>query len=141
MLCHDGHREYVGCAPFQTLLKQYELTLSAADNTQTYVDETARMILAFADPAGGKLANDIASDDVTAVRVKLKHTKRSPRTIQKYIRAIKGFTRWLATTDKIAKDPLTSIKAPTPGTGNAGCCCLKNGHTLIARHLQRLDTA
>ncbi len=117
-LCREGHVEHVERLPLRTLQRQYELKLSAADNTQDHVDETLRMIGAIADAAGWKLASDINADGVTTFLVELKNAGRKPRTIQKYIRAVKGFTRWMVVTGKLPTEPLASIKAPTPGKGN-----------------------
>jgi site-specific recombinase XerD len=100
------------------LLQKYELKLSAAGNTKTYVNETDRIIRAFVDQGGWKTAKDINADDVTALLAKLRSDGRKPRTIQKYIRAVKGFARWLDQNGKLPGNPLASIKAPTPGKGN-----------------------
>ena len=118
VLCREGHREHVERLPLRDLLRQYELKLSAVDNTQGHVDETVRMIHAVFDAAGWKLASDINADGVTSYLVALKGDGRKPRTIQKYIRAAKGFTRWLVETGKLPANPLVTIKAPTPGKGN-----------------------
>lgn len=40
--------------------------------------------------------------------------KRSARTIQAYLTAIKGFARWLAIHQKLPRDPLASVKKPSP---------------------------
>ncbi len=117
-LCREGHREHVERLPLRTLWQQYELKLSAADNTQDYVDETLRMIRAVCDHGGWKLATDISADGITSFLMQLKTAGRKPRTIQKYIRALKGFTLWLVKTDKLPRNPLASIQAPTPGKGN-----------------------
>ena len=117
-LCRHGHRQHVERLPLRTLFRQYELKLSAAGNTQGHVDETLRMIRAVCGPAGWKLGTDINADGVAGYLVNLKNEGRKPRTIQKYIRAAKGFARWLVETGKLSANPLASIKAPTPGKGN-----------------------
>ncbi len=117
-LCREGHREHVERLPLRTLQQQYELKLSAADNSPGYVEETLRMIGAICDDAGWKLANDIHADGMTCFLMKLKSKNRKPRTLQKYARAAKGFTGWLVKTEKLRRDPLASIQAPTPGKGN-----------------------
>ncbi|MEX0585179.1 MAG: recombinase XerD, partial [Pirellulales bacterium] len=81
-------------------------------------DETLRMIRAVSDPAGWKLASDIDADGLTSFLVGMKSEGRKPRTVQKYISAAKGFTRWLVETGKLSGNPFASIKAPTPGKGN-----------------------
>ena len=117
-LVREGHREYVDRLPMRALLNQYELKLSATDNTLGHVNETLRMILAFADEAAWKTAAEIEVNDIAAKVVRLKSEGNKPRTIQAYIRAVKGFTRWLVAAGKLPADPLASVKAPTPGKGN-----------------------
>lgn len=48
-----------------------------------------------------------------AAELRLKK-KRSSRTIQGYLTAIKSFTSWLAINHKIVRDPLVSVRKPNP---------------------------
>lgn len=105
MLCREGHREHVERLPIQSLLQRYELKLSAANNTQNYINETLRMIRAVFDQRAWKLAADIEPDSVVGYLAVLKDQGRAPRKLQKYIRALKGFTGWLVKTDKLPLDP------------------------------------
>src|SRR4051812_2679091 len=58
-LVREGHREHVERVSLETLLRNYEMKLSAVDNTQGYIDETLRMIRAFAGASGWKYVREI----------------------------------------------------------------------------------
>jgi integrase len=117
-LSRQGYRQHTERMPLRALVKQYELKLTATNNTSGYVDDTLRIISAICDHQGWKIASDISADGMTSFVVALKDKPCAVRTVQKYIRAMKGFTGWLVKTEKLPRDPLASIQAPTPSKGN-----------------------
>ena len=44
----------------------------------------------------------------------LKEGGKSSRTVQAYLTAIKGLTKWLVSNEKLPRDPLASIQKPNP---------------------------
>jgi site-specific recombinase XerD len=59
---------------------------------------------------------DITADGINQYAGRLKDQGRSTRTVQAYLTAIKGFTKWLAANHKLPRDPLASVKKPNPKT-------------------------
>ncbi len=92
----------------------YENKLKAAGRDPQYINETAKYIRQIAAAGGFEAAADINADAVFRFAADLKSRKMSARTVQAHLTAIKGFTRWLAENSKIARDPLLSVKKPSP---------------------------
>ena len=95
-------------------LIDYESKLRAANRSDQYIQEMARCIREIAKAGEFENAAAINADAVTKFAGKLKDKGRSSRTIQAYLTAIKGFTRWLVSHHKLARDPLASVKKPNP---------------------------
>ncbi len=101
--------------PIDQHLANYEAKLRAANRTGDYVDRSLGFIRAIAAAAGFAKVSDITDDGVNAYAAEL-GKKRSARTVQAHLTAIKGFTRWLAVNGKLPTDPLASVKKPSPKT-------------------------
>jgi integrase len=95
-------------------LADYEAKFWTADRSDDHVKRTLRSIRWICKNAGFVLATDISADGVTRAAGQLKKKGRSARTIQAYLTAIKGFTRWLAENHKLPRDPLSSVRKPNP---------------------------
>jgi len=94
-------------------LADYEAKMRAADRSADHVARTARFIRAIAEAAGFVTIAGITADAVNTFATELRE-KRSARTVEAHLTAIKGFTRWLTENDKLPRDPLASVKKPNP---------------------------
>jgi site-specific recombinase XerC len=63
------------------------------------------------------VAAPIRAEKVEQYLAKMASRKRggSARNRQKYLKAVRGFTRWLATTGKLQRDPLAANPRRQPG--------------------------
>lgn len=95
-------------------LSNYEYKMRAADCTDNHVSRTAGMIRKIAKWAEFTTVSNITADGVNRYAAKMHDAGLSPRTIQAYLTAIKGFTRWLTNHHKLPRDPLSSVKKPNP---------------------------
>ena len=57
---------------------------------------------------------DITADSVNQYAIALKEQGRSAQTIKNHLTQIKGFTKWMANTHKLPRDPLVSVTKPNP---------------------------
>jgi len=94
-------------------LVDYEAKLRAAKNTPQHVTETLSKIRAICAHAGFSIAADLNADGVNRFITDWLETNSS-RSAEAHITAIKGFAKWLATHDKLPRNPLASIRAPNP---------------------------
>ena len=97
-------------------LADYESKLRAANRTDKYIADTVGFIRAICDRAGYQVASDIKADGVNNYAGWLKDNGKSARTVQAYLTAIKGLTKWLTEHQKLPRDPLASVKKPNPKT-------------------------
>ena len=95
-------------------LADYESKLRTAGRTDQYIRETVRYIHQIAEEGEFNDVATINADAVTKFASKLRDEGKSVRTIQAYLAAIKGFTRWLSANQKLPHDPLVSVKKPNP---------------------------
>ena len=76
-------------------LADYESKLTVADRSSQYIHETLKYIREIVAAGNFNDAASITADQVTKFAAELKDNGKSARTIQAYLAAIKGFTRWL----------------------------------------------
>ena len=95
-------------------LTDFEAKMRAAGRSNEYVRTTARYIREIAEAGEFENAASINADAVSRFAGGLKDRGKSARTIQAYLTAIKGFTRWLSSHHKLPRDPLSSVKKPNP---------------------------
>jgi len=100
--------------PLASHIDAYESKLEASGRSEVHVTETCKAIRKIADVCAFKLLSDLQADPVNAYAAGLATSGRSARTIQKHLTAIKSFTKWLATTGKLPRDPLASVQKPSP---------------------------
>jgi len=97
-------------------LADYEAALRGRGGTDEHVKRTLRMVRKIAASADLKSASDITADGVNRFAGRLKDGGSSARTIQSYLTAIKGFTKWLLQHHKLHRDSLTTVKKPNPNS-------------------------
>ncbi len=95
-------------------VKDYEAKMRAANRAAQHISTTVAYIRAICKDRKFEKVADIASDGVHQYAGQLKDQGRSTRTVQAYLTAIKGFTKWLAAHHKLPRDPLASVKRPNP---------------------------
>ena len=96
-------------------LTDYEAKMKAANREPKYVATTISYIRTIAEAAGFAAIGHITADGVNAYASHLQE-RRSARTVQAHLTAIKGFTRWLAREGKLPADPVASVSKPNPKT-------------------------
>ena len=97
-------------------LVDYQAKLETAARSEQYVRETIGYIRAISDASRFEIVADIRTEGGQRFAQALKEKELSARTIQAHLRAMKGFTKWLAAHEKLPRDPLVSIKLPNPKT-------------------------
>jgi len=95
-------------------LADFENKMLAANRTAKHIRNTMNFIRQIADYAGFEVAMDINADGVNRYAGKLRDEGRAARTIQAHLNAITAFTKWLTENQKLARDPLVSVKKPSP---------------------------
>ena len=95
-------------------VKDYEAKMGAANRASQHISTTVAYIRAICKDRKFEKVADITSDGVHQYAGQLKDQGRSTRTVQAYLTAIKGFTKWLAAHHKLPRDPLASVKRPNP---------------------------
>jgi integrase len=108
-LAQEGRR------PLREHLADYEAHLKAANRSPDHVNRTARLIRTIAQAAGVTGIGEITADNVNTFASDLGQ-RRSARTVQAHLTAIKSFTWWLAANGKLPADPLASVRKPNPKT-------------------------
>ena len=93
-------------------LADYENKMRVAKRDPQYISETVGYIRRIC--KSFRSVGDINADAVVRFARQLKDDGRSSRTIEAYLTAVKGFTKWLSENDKLLRDPLTSVKKPDP---------------------------
>lgn len=94
-------------------LADYEAKLRAAGRDPKHIATTLGYIRTICEAAGFHTAADVTADGVNAYAGQLRE-RWSARTVQAYLTAIKGFTRWMTAHGKLAADPLASVQRPNP---------------------------
>ncbi|TVQ53330.1 MAG: hypothetical protein EA377_08220, partial [Phycisphaerales bacterium] len=100
--------------PLKTHIAEFERKMIAEGRTERHATSTSTMVSSIAELEGFHQIDQITADHVTHFAESLRREKRSPRTIHKYLTAIKSFTRWLVAEGKLIGDPLAGVKKPSP---------------------------
>jgi len=95
-------------------LADYESKLRAGSRSEKHIADTLGYIRAICKSAGFQIAGGIVADGVNNYAGWLQDNGKSARTVQAYLTAIKGFTKWLTEHHKLPRDPLASVKKPNP---------------------------
>lgn len=95
-------------------LADYENKLRAENLSDRYIRETARYIRNIARANNLDVAKSITAVVVTRFASQLRDAGKSARTVQVYLSSIEGFMWWLSSHHKLARDPLASVKKPSP---------------------------
>ena len=115
--CIDATLDAIGQQsrrPIESHLADYQAKLHASGRDDKHVDSTLAYIRAVTTAAGFTTVADITADGVNQFADDLKAKGKSARTIQAYLTAAKGFTRWLAANHKLPRDPLASVQQARP---------------------------
>ncbi len=96
-------------------LADFRAKMTAAGRDSQHVTTTIGYIEKVSEAADFGTIGDIAADPVNCYAEDLGQ-RRSARTVQAYLTAMKGFTRWLAQEGKLPADPLASVRKPSPKT-------------------------
>ena len=96
-------------------LADFEAKLRTGKRDAEHVRSTISYIRTIAKSAGFSLAADIQADGVNHFATDLSE-RRSSRTVEAYLIAIKAFTKWLTEHHKLPRDPLSSVRKPNPKT-------------------------
>ena len=104
-----------GRRSLESHLTNFKAKMETADCSADHVSRTARFVRTIAEAAGFATIGDITADGVNTFASELRQ-RRSARTVQAYLTAIKGFTRWLTANNKLPADPLASVQKPNPKT-------------------------
>lgn len=88
--------------------------LRSKGSTTQHVLDCSRAVEKLSVHWDWKMIRDLTEDGLTSWLDEQKQSGKSNRTIQKYGRACKQFSKWLATADKIAHDPFKRVQLPNP---------------------------
>jgi integrase len=95
-------------------LADYEAMLKASNSDGKHVYSTLKYIRDICKAAHFETAGSLTADGVNHYATGLKKNGKSTRTVQAYLTAIKSFSRWLARNAKLPRDPLASVRKPSP---------------------------
>ncbi len=96
-------------------LEDFESKLIAAGRSDRHINQTCGIVRRFAEATKIEAITEISADKVNAYAKQLKDEGASARTVQAHLTAIISFTRWLAATDKLSRDPLDGkVRKPNP---------------------------
>ena len=96
--------------PLADHVADYRTFLTAKGNTEEHVDLTEGRIKKAAANAGWKTIADIDAATLSLHVEMVRKQGRGHATINHHLRAVKGFTRWLMTNHRLARDPLVGAK-------------------------------
>ncbi len=88
----------------------YRTFLTAKGNTAEHTDLTEARIEQAGQNAGWKTIADIDAATLSLHVERVRANGRGHATINHHLRAVKGFTRWLMTNHRLARDPLVGVK-------------------------------
>ncbi|MBX3751886.1 MAG: tyrosine-type recombinase/integrase, partial [Opitutaceae bacterium] len=96
--------------PLGDHMADYRTYLTAKGNTTEHTDLTEARIKQAGQNAGWKTIADIDAATLSLHVERLRASGRGHATINHHLRAVKGFTRWLMTNHRLARDPLVGVK-------------------------------
>ncbi len=100
--------------PVDEHLREFEQKLLAAGNTEKHTRETVGYVRSIFQTRSILTISEITAPQLEAFARKLREENRSNRTIQAYLTAAKGFTRWLVEQGRLRSDPLVGLRKPNP---------------------------
>lgn len=103
-----------GQRPLSEHLGDFENAMRSPGRTEKHVARTVGYVREIAEASEWAMLADIAADGVNRFASELTEKGRAARTVQARLAAIKSFTKWLTTHGKLARDPLMSVKSPSP---------------------------
>ena len=96
--------------PLADHIADYRVYLVAKGSTEAHVDLTEARIEQAGQNAGWKTIADIDAATLSLHVERVRANGRGHATINHHLRAVKGFTRWLMTNHRLARDPLVGVK-------------------------------
>ncbi|HMN39649.1 MAG TPA: site-specific integrase [Phycisphaerales bacterium] len=96
--------------PLADHVADYRVYLAAKGSTEEHVDLTEARIEQAAKNADWKTIADIDAATLSLHVERVRANGRGHATINHHLRAVKGFTRWLMTNHRLARDPLVGVK-------------------------------
>lgn len=87
---------------------EFEDTLEGRGRTRHHVDQTTSRINAILDAIGAQRFTDVTAHAVSEWAREAR-TRISPTTVDGYLRALKGFTRWAWREGRLTADPLAGL--------------------------------
>lgn len=110
--------------PIIDAVEEWKADQGRKGRTEKHIHETATQIEKLATLAGWERLIEIEEGTLQLALDGIRsHGGKAPkgevrrasaRTIQAYVRAIKGFTRWCIRTERMSRDPLVNVTAPDP---------------------------
>ena len=94
-------------------LNDYDAAMNAKGTSSGHIDATQTKIESIANSVGMKVVADLTADAMNDFAANQRAEGKSARTIESYIQAAKGFTRWLVINGKLVADPLATVKKPS----------------------------
>jgi integrase len=88
--------------------------MAAAGKSETHKSKTKRYIIRVIEFAKFKTVNQITPEAVTLFAEHLKGSGLSNRVVQAMLTAIKQFSKWCVTNNRLIRDPLATVKKPSP---------------------------
>ena len=107
-LLNEGQR------PLSEHRTDFENAMRSPGRTEKYVTQTIRYIRQIAKASEWTILADISADDVNRFAGDLTEKGLSARSVQARLTAVKSFTKWLTAHGKLARNPLMSVKSPSP---------------------------
>lgn len=104
-----------GELPIEHHLANFRASFDSANRTVNHIEHLVKVIRGVAKSAGFVCIRDISPDAVNRYASDLRR-KRSARTVQSHLGALKQFTAWLTRIHKLPFDPLSSIRKPNPNS-------------------------
>ena len=96
--------------PLADHVADYRVYLTAKGSTKEHIDLTEARIEKAGENAGWKTIADIDAATLSLHVEQVRAKGRGHATINHHLRAVKGFTRWLMTNHRLARDPLVGVK-------------------------------
>ena len=105
------HEQRMARLPFSEHLQAFDHAKRAEGVTDRHREETVVMINKVASACRWSTLADVKPGDAERFAGDIEGT---PRTRQKYLTALKTFTRWCVADGRLPADPLARVKKPTP---------------------------
>ena len=100
--------------PLAELVQEYRAKLVANGRTERYIIEAVGYIERLAAAEGIATAADFTAERMARYAAGPRDKAKSARTVQATIGAAKNFTCWMVACGKLPRDPLASVRKPSP---------------------------